>query len=132
MTYGTALYCRQTLAAEQEVAHVVAEGAADVAAAVGHGTREAATVERSKCVGAATAKRQEVRKLKRLNLNKIKPPRDTGADVTCTGVFAWDHPRCSRNICKMIKKQRQKLTDTRINTSDQQCAFLFLNMAPVQ
>lgn len=34
-----------TLAAEQEVAHVVAEGAADVAAAVRQGARQAAAVE---------------------------------------------------------------------------------------
>lgn len=34
-----------TSAVEQEVAHVVAEGAADVAAAVGQGARQAAAVE---------------------------------------------------------------------------------------
>jgi len=34
-----------TLALEQEVAHVVAEGAADVATAFGQGAREATAVE---------------------------------------------------------------------------------------
>lgn len=46
-----------TLAFEQEIAHVVAEGAADIAAAVGQGTGETATVEGTKCVGAAETKR---------------------------------------------------------------------------
>lgn len=41
------------MAAEQEVAHVVAEGAADVAAAVGQATRQTAAVERTEGVGAA-------------------------------------------------------------------------------
>lgn len=45
----------QTFAAEQEVAHVVAEGAADVAAAVGQSAGQAAAVERPKGVGAAAA-----------------------------------------------------------------------------
>lgn len=49
-----------TLAAEQEIAHVVAEGAADVAAAVGQGTRQAAAVERPEGVGAAETWRDVV------------------------------------------------------------------------
>lgn len=47
-----AVRCSPTLTAEQEVAHVEAEGAADVAAAVRQGTRQAATVEGAKGVGA--------------------------------------------------------------------------------
>lgn len=47
---------RCTLAVEQEVAHVVAEGAADVGAAVGQGARQAAAVERAEGVGAAETK----------------------------------------------------------------------------
>lgn len=41
-----------TLAVEQEVAHIVAEGAGDVAASVGQAAREAAAVERAERVGA--------------------------------------------------------------------------------
>lgn len=41
-----------TLAAEQEIAHVVAEGAADVAAAVGQRARQTATVEGTEGVSA--------------------------------------------------------------------------------
>lgn len=41
-----------TLAAEQEVAHVGAEGASDVAAALGQSTGETAAVERAEGVGA--------------------------------------------------------------------------------
>lgn len=47
-----------TLTAEQEVAHVEAEGAADVAAAVGQGTRQAATVEGAEGVGAVETRRR--------------------------------------------------------------------------
>lgn len=49
---------RCTLAVEQEVAHVVAEGAADVGAAVGQGARQAAAVERAEGVGAAETKKK--------------------------------------------------------------------------
>lgn len=49
MSKGAAL---ATLAVEQEIAHVVAEGAADVATAVGQGARETAAVEGTKGVGA--------------------------------------------------------------------------------
>lgn len=48
--------CSPTLTAEQEVTHVEAEGAADVAAAVGQGTRQAATVEGAKGIGAVEAR----------------------------------------------------------------------------
>lgn len=41
-----------TLAAEQEIAHVVAEGAADVATVVGQHARETATVEGTEGVSA--------------------------------------------------------------------------------
>lgn len=47
------------MAAEQEIAHVVAEGAADVAAAVGQGTRQTAAVERTEGVGAAETWKDE-------------------------------------------------------------------------
>lgn len=47
-----------TLAAEQEIAHVVAEGAADVATALGQGTRQTAAVERAEGVGAAETRRE--------------------------------------------------------------------------
>lgn len=47
-----------TLAVEQEIAHVVAEGAADVVTAVGQGTRQTATVERTKGVGAMETKKK--------------------------------------------------------------------------
>lgn len=45
-----------TLAAEQKIAHVVAEGAADVATAVRQGARQAAVVEWSERVGTGEAK----------------------------------------------------------------------------
>lgn len=48
-----AVGCSHTLTVEQEVAHVEAEGAADVAAAVGQRTRQAAAVEGAEGVGAA-------------------------------------------------------------------------------
>lgn len=47
-----------TLAVEQEIAHVVAEGAADVATAVGQSTRQTATVERPKGVRAMETKKR--------------------------------------------------------------------------
>ena len=47
-----------TLAAEQEVAHVVAEGAADVSTDVGQGTRQTAAVERTEGVGAVEIKKR--------------------------------------------------------------------------
>lgn len=50
----------RTLAVEQEVAHVAAEGATDVAAAVGQRTGETAAVERSKCVGAGGTGRERI------------------------------------------------------------------------
>lgn len=46
----------RTVAVEQEVAHVAAEGAADVAAAVGQSAGQTAAVEGSKGVGAAGAR----------------------------------------------------------------------------
>lgn len=48
-----------TSAVEQEVAHVVAEGAADVAAAVGQRAGQAAAVEGSERVGAAGTQKEE-------------------------------------------------------------------------
>ncbi len=47
-----------TLAVEQEIAHVVAEGAADVATAVGQSTRQTATVERTKGVRTMETKKR--------------------------------------------------------------------------
>lgn len=47
-----------TLAVEQEEAHVVAEGAADVVTAVGQGTRQTATVERAKSVRAVETEKR--------------------------------------------------------------------------
>lgn len=82
----------QTFAAEQEVAHVVAEGAADVAAAVGQSAGQAAAVERSKCVGAAAAEERHFK----LRENVLLSAGET--DLTCTNVSALDRPPCSGNI----------------------------------
>lgn len=52
------------MAVEQEIAHVVAEGAADVATGVGQGARQTAAVERTKCVGAMETKKRTFNFLK--------------------------------------------------------------------
>lgn len=54
------LHGRCTLAVEQEVAHVEAEGAADVGTAVGQGAWQAAAVERAEGVGAAETKKKQI------------------------------------------------------------------------
>lgn len=52
-----------TLAVEQEVAHVVAEGAVHVATAVGQRARQAAAVEGTKRVGAVETKTSTILRL---------------------------------------------------------------------
>lgn len=52
-----------TLAVEQEIAHVEAEGAADVATAVGQGTGQAAAVEWTKCVRTMETNKVQMSKL---------------------------------------------------------------------
>lgn len=83
----------QTFAAEQEVAHVVAEGTADVAAAVGQSAGQAAAVEGSKGVGAAAAGEGQFK------LRGNVPTSAGEKDFTCTNVSALDRPLCSGNIC---------------------------------
>lgn len=82
----------QTFAAEQEVAHVEAEGAADVAAAVGQSAGQAAAVEGPEGVGAAAAGRGEFK------LGGNVPMSAVEKDITCTNVSASDRPLCSGNI----------------------------------
>lgn len=84
-----AVGCCPTLTVEQEVAHVEAEGAADVAAAVGQRTRQAAAVEGAEGVGAAeTRKRRNDHEVPLFSKWRL------GATTTCTGVSSLDRPRC--------------------------------------
>lgn len=69
----------------------MAEGAADVAAAVGQSAGQAAAVERPKGVGAAAAGEGQF-KLGNVLMSAGEK------DITCTNVCALDRPLCSGNI----------------------------------
>lgn len=70
----------------------MAEGAADVAAAVGQSAGQAAAVERPKGVGAAAAGEGQFK----LRGNDLMSAVEK--DSTCTNVSALDRPLCSGNI----------------------------------
>lgn len=82
----------------------MAEGAADVAAAVRQSAGQAAAVERSKGVGAAAAGEGQFKLRGNVLMSAVEK------DITCTNVSALDRPLCSGNICteKTAHESRQR------------------------
>lgn len=77
-----------TLALEQEVAHVAAEGTADVATAVGQGARQTSAIEWTEGVGTTETKRKTCKIHNHIDV-WMKGLRSAAANsITCINAFA--------------------------------------------